>query len=87
MKKLKVEEKTLYIYLNNVRLEVALLKNSSVTALMNYLANQDIIIKMNDYGKFEKVGNLNFKLPQNDSSIKATFGDIILYQGNYITIY
>lgn len=87
MKKLKVEEKTLYIYLNNVRLEVALLKNSSVTALMNYLANQDIIIKMNDYGKFEKVGNLNFKLPQNDSFIKATFGDIILYQGNYITIY
>ena len=42
---------------------------------------------MSDYGGFEKVGDLGFNLPRNDTDINATSGDVILYQGNSITIY
>lgn len=39
------------------------------------------------YGNFEKVGPLPFELPRNDETITTEPGDIILYQGNQITIY
>ena len=42
---------------------------------------------MHDYGNFEKVGPLPFELPRNDETITTEPGDIILYQGNQITIY
>ena len=42
---------------------------------------------MSDYGSFEKVGPLGTTLPLNDTQITTTAGDIILYQGNQITIY
>ena len=42
---------------------------------------------MSDYGSFEKVGDLPQELPRNDESITTVPGDIILYQGNKITIY
>nr|MCR5816259.1 hypothetical protein [Ruminococcus sp.] len=44
-------------------------------------------IDMSDYGNFEKVGDLPQSLPTNDESITTAAGDIILYQGNKITIY
>ena len=42
---------------------------------------------MSDYANFEKVGSLGFSLPRNDKDITTMPGDIILYQGNQITIY
>ena len=42
---------------------------------------------MSDYGNFEKVGDLPYELPTNDEEITTKPGDIILYQGNKITIY
>ena len=42
---------------------------------------------MHDYGNFEKVGSLPKSFPRNDTQITTTSGDIILYQGNQITIY
>ena len=38
-------------------------------------------------GSFEKVGSLGTDLPRNDEDITTTTGDVILYQGNQITIY
>lgn len=40
-----------------------------------------------DYSNFEKVGALGHTLPRNDESITTQAGDIILYQGNQVTIY
>ena len=40
-----------------------------------------------NYGSFEKDGPLGTTLPRNDTQITTTAGDIILYQGNQITIY
>ena len=42
---------------------------------------------MRDYGGFEKVGSLGMELPTNDERITTEPGDVILYQGNQITIY
>ena len=39
------------------------------------------------YGNFEKVGPLGQSLPTNNQQITTEAGDIILYQGNQITIY
>ena len=44
-------------------------------------------IQMHDYASFEKVGSLGTSLPRNDRQITTCSGDIILYQGNQITIY
>ena len=40
-----------------------------------------------DYGGFEKVGPLGTTLTRNDTQITTEPGDVILYQGNQITIY
>ena len=63
------------------------LENASVTAFIEKLKEGDISIAMNDYGDFEKVGNLGFSLPQSDEQITTKPGDVILYQGTSVTIY
>ncbi len=61
--------------------------NSSAEAFLDLLSQGDITINMHDYGNFEKVGPLGSSLPTNDSQITTEPGDLILYQGNQITIY
>ncbi len=77
----------LYLKINNRTLTVLLENNSSVDALIDKLKQNDITINMRDYANFEKVGELEFELPRNDKQITTQAGDIILYQGNSITIY
>ncbi|MCR4681924.1 MAG: hypothetical protein K5647_01195 [Clostridiales bacterium] len=61
--------------------------NSSAEALKEKLNSGAIAVDMHDYGSFEKVGPLPWDLPRNDMQITTKPGDIILYQGNQITIY
>ena len=61
--------------------------NSSAEAFASRLAEGSVTVSMSDYGDFEKVGSLGFSLPRNDRSIDTVPGDVILYQGNQITIY
>ena len=81
------ENMKLYIKIDNKILTVALENNSSVNELVEKLKQEDITIEMSDYANFEKVGSLGFSLPRNDKDITTMPGDIILYQGNQITIY
>ena len=69
------------------KLTATLADNSSAMAFYELLEKGPVTIKMTDYGNFEKVGPLGTSLPRNDTQITATAGDIILYQGNQITIY
>lgn len=46
-----------------------------------------LTIEMSDYGKMEKVGPIGRSLPRTDKQITTGPGDIILYQGNQLTIY
>ena len=61
--------------------------NSSAEALTEKLSSGEVTIELHDYGIFEKVGDLPWELPRNDESITTEPGDVILYQGNQITIY
>ncbi|MBO7123784.1 MAG: hypothetical protein J6V90_10975 [Treponema sp.] len=69
------------------KLSATLADNSSAAAFYELLKKGHVAIKMRDYGNFEKVGPLGTSLPRNDTQITTTAGDIILYQGNQITIY
>lgn len=77
----------LYIQVGDTVLTAALVENSSAEALWELLKKGPLTIDMSDYGNFEKVGPLGTTLPRNDEQITTTAGDIILYQGNQITIY
>ena len=68
-------------------LTATLMDNSSATAFYELLKKGPLTVDMHDYGSFEKVGSLGTKLPRNDTQITTQAGDIILYQGNQITIY
>ena len=68
-------------------LTATLVDNSSAVAFYELLKKGPRSVDMHDYGSFEKVGSLGTSLPRNDTQITTTAGDIILYQGNQITIY
>ena len=61
--------------------------NSSAKAFIEKLSPQEMTLDLHDYGSFEKVGDLPWELPRNDEQITTEPGDIILYQGNQLTIY
>ena len=71
----------------NHTLTAPLTDNSSATAFYELLKKKPVTVDMHDYGSFEKVGSLGTTLPRNDTQITTSAGDIILYQGNQITIY
>ena len=61
--------------------------NSSAEDFIALLAEGDVTVGMEDYGGFEKVGSLGQSLSTNDRRITTQPGDVILYQGNSVTIY
>jgi hypothetical protein len=61
--------------------------NSSAEAFVELLRENPITVQMSDYASMEKVGSLGTSLPRNDTPISVGAGDVILYQGNQITIY
>ena len=77
----------MYIKINGNELKVTLADNQAVDALIGILKNGDITYTADDYGGFEKVGNIGYSLPRNDTQITAHAGDVILYQGNQIVLF
>ena len=61
--------------------------NPSAQAFKEKLSSDPITLTMHDYGSFEKVGDLPWELPRNDEKITTKPGDLILYQGNQLTVY
>lgn len=84
---MKFKNAKLYIKIGDKTPAATFADNSSAEALFEKLQNGDISIDMSDYSNFEKVGSLGFSLPRNDEQISTDYGDIILYQGNQLTIY
>ena len=78
---------TLVIEANGKIYYADLMDNSSAEAFAEKLSAEPIEVEMKDYGNFEKVGPLPWSLPKNDEQITTKPGDVILYQGNQITIY
>lgn len=81
------EGSTLKITVGDQELLATFADNSSAEAFRELLAQGPLTIEMEDYGGFEKVGPLGTTLTRNDTRITTEPGDVILYQGNQITIY
>lgn len=80
-------DRMIYARINGKVLNILLSGNSSADAFLDLLKAGDVTIEMHDYGSFEKVGPLGTSLPRNDEQITTEPGDVILYQGNQVTIY
>ena len=78
---------TLVITANGHTFYANLADNPSAEAFRNKLSTEAIEVEMHDYGHFEKVGDLPWTLETSDEEITTRPGDVILYQGDKITIY
>ena len=77
----------LVLEVNGKRFYPELAENSSAEAFFEKLKEGRLDLELHDYGSFEKVGPLPWELPRNDEQITTEPGDIILYQGDQLTIY
>ena len=81
------ERPMVYAHVNGSTPTIMPSENDSANAFIDLLREGDITVDMHDYGGFEKVGSLGTTLPRNDEQITTEPGDVILYQGDQITIY
>ncbi len=83
------QEETMHLYVTvgNTVLTANFEDNTSAEALAQLLMDNPLTVQMSDYAGMEKVGAIGTSLPRNDRQIDVGAGDIILYQGNQITIY
>ncbi len=80
MEKLKME-------INGNTLMATFADNSSAEALKEILKSGPLTVTVDDYGGFEKVGSLGHTLPSSDTQITTVPGDVILYNGDQLTIH
>lgn len=77
----------LTIVVNGNRFEAALEDNGATRELIERLEEGPVSYEADDYGGFEKVGDLGFSLPAEDASMDVGPGDVVLYQGRMLCIY
>ena len=81
------DKMNVYLKMEGQELLLDTVDNSSVTELKNRLLQSPIVLKVEDYGNMEKVGELENKLPINDELISVSLGDVTLYQGKFLAFY
>lgn len=70
------------------RRTATLVDNEATRELMAIIERKgEVTIAMNDYGGFEKVGDMGVALPDSDTHIVTTPGDIMLYMKSNIVIF
>ena len=85
--KKKEESEAMLLEVNGYTFEVELENNTSAKALREYVSKEKRTLSLDDYGNFEKVGDLGITLPRNDETITTKEGDLILYLGNKLCLY
>ena len=80
-------DNTIKMKINDNVFDVKLENNSATNELIKYLEKGNITVNASDYSGFEKVGLLGFSLPTNDENINTKPGDIMLYQGDQISLF
>lgn len=83
----KNESEAMLLEVNDYTFEVELENNTSAKALKEYVSKEKRTLSLDDYGNFEKVGDLGITLPRNDETITTKEGDLILYLGNKLCLY
>ena len=80
------EEINMKLHIDEVELDVTWQDNDSTRALEE-LATSTLTINMHTYGGFEQTGMIGSTIVRNDSNIKTEPGDIVLYNGNQISVF
>ena len=83
----KENKAKLQIEVNGYTLIAELADSTAAQELSDLIREKPLTLKLNEYGSFEKVGALPQSLSADDIRITAEPGDIMLYQGNQITIF
>ena len=78
------KEESMKLSIDNQELNVAWENNESVKALKELLP---LTIEMHEYGGFEQTGSIGQSIVRNDSQIDVVPGDIVLYNGNAISVF
>lgn len=79
--------KKMTLQIGNSSFTATLENNPAVDAFVEMMNDSSVIIQMNDYSGFEKVGSLGTNLPADDKQTTTHAGDIVLYNGNQIVIF
>ncbi len=79
--------KKMTLQIGNSSFTATLENNPAVDAFVEMMNDSPIIIQMNDYSGFEKVGSLGTNLPADDKQTTTHAGDIVLYNENQIVIF
>ena len=77
----------LKLSVNGTELTATLADSTAAKELAEKLKAEPVTVTLNEYGGFEKVGKLPWSLTKTDESIVTEAGDIMLYQGNQMTIF
>lgn len=75
------------IKVNDEVFDVKLEDNFAARELVRTLESGNVTVNATEYGGFEKVGDLGFSLPTSDENINTSPGDLVLYQGNQISLF
>ena len=75
------------VKINDEVFDVKLENNSATQELVKELKKGNVTVNASEYGGFEKVGDLGFSLPTSDENIGTSPGDIVLYQGDKISLF
>ena len=78
------KEENMKLSIDNQELNVTWENNESVEALKELLP---LTIEMHEYGGFEQTGSIGQSIVRNDSQIDVVPGDIVLYNGNAISVF
>ncbi len=75
------------ISVNGHMLKAAFADTQAAEELALLLEKGSVTLTLNEYGSFEKVGELPQSLTKSDEQITSQPGDIMLYQGSQMTIF
>ena len=78
------KEINMTLSIDNQELDVYWEDNDSVNAIKGILP---LTINMHQYGGFEQTGSIGQSIVRNDSQIDVVPGDIVLYNGNAISVF
>ena len=75
------------VQINDDLFDIELENNSATQEFLKELEKGNITVNATEYGGFEKVGELGFSLPTSDENINTEPGDIVLYQGDKVSLF
>ena len=78
------KETNMNLYIDEQKIDVTWLDNDSVKALKKILP---VTIHMHEYGGFEQTGSIGQSITRNDIQMDTVPGDIVLYNGNAISVF